>query len=425
MPSALVARVVDTQANQSFEVTFERFPVRIGRNQLNDLPIDRPYVSQFHAAIDVQRESQILLKDLGSTNGTLYQGQRLPREQVVDITALPELTIGPVVIRLALVPLAARTSSHSNASILDMPAGIEPRHAPAASAPAAHEDPYLRQLLPYVEAYRQSWQGVYRLLYDHLTRLQPEHRAPYLRRVGVEHPGVTAEPEFVKLAKYYGLDPRTFAHAGPGQAALAALAELTTSLAPGSTAPDDVASVMVLAKRLRDTMEVFLKAFISLRDGYQEFETEVLAREKSAQEPVSVAKDAAELGNVLFGSQATAETARALQMVFVDVMSHQVALMNGVMEGVKQLLQKLSPQALEGEFERSGKKGGLFSNRFEALWKLYELRHGDYAGEDKETFLIIFGPQFSRAYSQTTGEQYQGEPGKLPRRTVMNAQRRP
>ena len=37
---------------QSFNAVFERFPVRIGRNQLNDLHIDRPYISQFHAHIE-------------------------------------------------------------------------------------------------------------------------------------------------------------------------------------------------------------------------------------------------------------------------------------------------------------------------------------------------------------------------------------
>ena len=96
MPAALVARVFDTQANQSFEATFERFPVRLGRNQLNDLPIDRPYVSQFHAAFEVQNDSQMFVKDLGSTNGTIYKGQRLNRDQMIDITAAPEITIGPV-----------------------------------------------------------------------------------------------------------------------------------------------------------------------------------------------------------------------------------------------------------------------------------------------------------------------------------------
>ena len=79
MALALVAKVFDTQANQQFDATFERFPVRIGRHQLNDLQIDRPYVSQFHAAIDL-RETQIFIRDLGSTNGTAYQGRRLVRD---------------------------------------------------------------------------------------------------------------------------------------------------------------------------------------------------------------------------------------------------------------------------------------------------------------------------------------------------------
>ncbi len=61
---------------------------------------------------------------------------------------------------------------------------------------------------------------------------------------------------------------------------------------------------------------------------------------------------------------------------------------------------------MEEELEKKGRKGGLFSNRYEELWKLYETRHGDYAGEDKETFLIIFGPQFSRAYAAKAGENY-------------------
>ncbi|MFO0554561.1 MAG: type VI secretion system-associated FHA domain protein [Polyangiaceae bacterium] len=104
-------------------------------------------------------------------------------------------------------------------------------------------------------------------------------------------------------------------------------------------------------------------------------------------------------------------------------MSHQVALMNGVMEGVKQLLDRLSPKSIETEFDRSGKKGGFFANRFEALWKLYEVRHADYAGEDKETFLVIFGQQFSRAYAAAAGENYKGDATGKARFTM--AGRRP
>jgi type VI secretion system protein ImpI len=170
-------------------------------------------------------------------------------------------------------------------------------------------------------------------------------------------------------------------------------------------------------------MEVFLKCFVSLRDGYQEFETEVLRREGFEQQGnrVGIAKDHVELGHVLFAPDSNSEvTCRQLHEIFVEVMTHQVAMMNGVMEGVKQLLSNLSPAAVEQSYERKGKRGGLFSNKYEGLWKEYQTVHGDYLGEDKETFLIIFGPQFSRAYAATSGEAYQvsGGGGSLLRPTM-------
>ena len=58
MSVALKATVLDSQTNETFEHTFERFPVRLGRNQLNDLHVDRPYISQFHASFEVN-EGQI------------------------------------------------------------------------------------------------------------------------------------------------------------------------------------------------------------------------------------------------------------------------------------------------------------------------------------------------------------------------------
>lgn len=419
MPVALVARVFDTQANQSFDATFERFPVRIGRNQLNDLCIDRPYVSQFHAALDV-RDRQIFIRDLGSTNGTMFQGHRLVRDQPVEVTQTPEIAMGPVVIRMGLVEATPKKREEpKEGTVLDAHEGGAPalmRQSPI--APGA-EDPFVRQLVPYIEAYRTAWGAVYRVVYDHLARLPPEYRTNYLKRLGMEHPAVGAEQDFQKIAQYYGVDARTLGEVGPPQAALAALAELSRTLAPGAKSLDDVPSVLTFARRVRDSMEVFLKCFVSLRDGYQEFEAEVLARDRSSQgDKVSTAKDAKELGNVLLAGGG-AETARQLHDIFVDVMSHQVALLNGVMEGVKTLLTQLSPKTLEDELEKRGKKGGLFSNKYEALWKLYEVRHADYSGEDKETFLIIFGPQFSRAYAATAGEDYKaGEAGKNLRFTI-------
>jgi type VI secretion system protein ImpI len=420
MPVALVARVFDTQANQSFDVTFERFPVRIGRNQLNDLHIDRPYVSQFHAAIDL-RDRQIWVRDLGSTNGTVVTGRRLARDTPCDVTQAAEFAIGPVVIRMALVEAQKKAEASQEGNVLDAGDAARAMQRPPAAQPGA-EDPFIRQLMPYIEAYRAAWGSVYRVIYDHLARLPPELRTGYVRRLAGEHAPVAAEQDFQKIAQYYGVDARLLGEIGPPQAALAALGELSRTLVPGSKPLEDVNSVLGFARRLRDTMEVFLKCFVSLRDGYQEFEAEVLARDRNAQgDRVGTAKDAKELGTVLLGPGGGPETARQLHEIFVDVMSHQVALLNGVMEGVKTLLTKLSPATLEDELDKKGKKSGLFSNKYEALWKLYEVRHGDYSGEDKETFLIIFGPQFSRAYAATAGEDYKssGEAaGRNPRFTI-------
>jgi type VI secretion system protein ImpI len=274
--------------------------------------------------------------------------------------------------------------------------------------PPGGEDPFIRQVVPYIEAYRAAWGAVYRVVYDHLTRLPPELRANYIKRLGLEHASVVLENDFQKIAQYYRVDTRQLGEMTPPQAALTALAELSQTLVPSGRAPEDVAGVVTFARRLRDTLEVFLKCFCSLRDGYKEFETGVVQRDREsmATDRVATAKDAKELADVLVGPGAAPEAPRQVNDLFVQVMSHQVALLNGVMEGVKSLLVQLSPKALEEEFDRRGKKAGLFSNKYEALWKFYEERHGDYSGEDKQTFLIIFGPQFSKAYAASAGEDY-------------------
>jgi type VI secretion system protein ImpI len=422
MPTALVVRVFDTQANQSFERTFDRFPLRIGRNQLNDLHIDRPYVSQFHAAIDIQ-DRKILVKDLGSTNGTMWNKQRLARDAVVDVTGSPEIMMGPIVIRLGVIEAAAKKRDDKEGTLLDYEVGqaIAQWQKPKPIAPGA-EDRYLQVVLPYIQSYRTAWAAVYRLIWEHLQlpQMTPEIRQSYLKRLGMENPQLALEPDFQKIAQYYGVDARTLSEPGPPQVALAALSELGRTLAPGNPPLEDMQNILGFARQLRDTMEVFLKCFVSLRDGYHEFEAEVLVKEKAAQaDRVATAKNEKELGNVLLAPGAGGDTPRQLQNIFVDVMSHQVALMNGVMVGVKTLLDKLSPAAIESDLDKRGKKGGLFSSRYEELWRRFEVVHGD-SREDKEIFSTIFGQKFAEEYRAATGEDDKspGDAGGKSRFTI-------
>ena len=114
--------------------------MRIGRNQLNDLQINRPYVSQFHAAIDV-RDRQIFVRDLGSTNGTSYGGRRLVRDQPIDITASPEINIGPIVMRMSIVEAQAKKppAAAESGNMLDM--SEHGRRAPATPARRSQSPP--------------------------------------------------------------------------------------------------------------------------------------------------------------------------------------------------------------------------------------------------------------------------------------------
>ena len=90
---------------------------------------------------------------------------------------------------------------------------------------------------------------------------------------------------------------------------------------------EDVPSILTFARRVRDTLEVFLKCFIPLRDGYQEFEVGVLARDRESTEGdrVAMARDDKELSAVLLGPTAGPDAVRHLREIFVEVMSHQIA----------------------------------------------------------------------------------------------------
>jgi len=409
MALALTAQVFDVQTKQSFDVNFDHFPVRLGRNQLNELHLDRPYVSQFHLSFELQGR-QILVKDLGSTNGTVHNRQRLQRDSLIDITTLPEIQIGPLQIRLAVQEIAKKQRHVTSALDLGTEVGRSLEQARTAAVAPGKEDPYVQQVAPYVEAYRTAWNHIYGLVYEHLTRLPQDIRERYLKRLVIEHPSLAGEGDFQKVAQYYGVPAHSVGQLTTANAAAIALNELFNQLAPGLPPLVDPTQTVAFARRLRDITQVFLKAFVSLRDGYEQFEIEVLKREGQLERGnlVGDAKDSEELARILFAQDTNIEEAsHQVSNVFVEVMAHQVRMLNGVMEGVKQLLEKLAPAAIERQYESTGKKGGLFSNKYEGLWQAYVTVHGDYRGEDAETFHTIFGPGFARVYAATSGEAYE------------------
>ncbi|MEJ7735500.1 MAG: hypothetical protein WKG00_40725, partial [Polyangiaceae bacterium] len=108
------------------------------------------------------------------------------------------INIGPVVVRLGIVEAAKKQRDTSQRGVLDadvsgaVPAVLS-RRPPIAPG---GEDPYVRQLVPYIETYRAAWSGVYRVVYETVSRLPAELRGSYLGRLGLEHPAVGTESDF-------------------------------------------------------------------------------------------------------------------------------------------------------------------------------------------------------------------------------------
>jgi predicted component of type VI protein secretion system len=103
------------------------------------------------------------------------------------------------------------------------------------------------------------------------------------------------------------------------------------------------------------------------------------------------------------------EQISALTRAFADLALHQVAMLSGVIEGARSLMNTLSPTTISGAqsaaIARSGGSGlfqRLFPFRRASLWQSFTDRHTQLMEEDRFT-REVFGGHFARAYFTVTG----------------------
>ena len=88
---------------------------------------------------------------------------------------------------------------------------------------------------------------------------------------------------------------------------------------------------------------------------------------------------------------------QAIEECFEDFQEHQLAVMAGMQGAFLELLDTLSPQALEQRFEK-GRAGGLsIGSKTARYWEAYRELHQDLLGED-DIFSSLFAEPFARAY---------------------------
>ena len=305
------------------DLLFKRFPVRIGRNKLNDLVLSHQYVSSWHAVLGFVRGA-LTIAQVGSSNAVTVGDKRLGPNEDAPVQAKHPVRIVPFTLYLQLMPLPDQ--------------GTQGRHQSTMMQQAAGAD---------------------------ASQLS-------LERVALQ--------AFDRLARRFAGQPI----ADPQQLA-------------------------AFASQLEQVLDVFLRCFVALQKGQSQFRQALdIKALGDASSWLNRAADAMELSTMLL-SRYDQNAALALEASFKDIMIHQVALLNGLMAGVKTLIARLSPERVQKEAARRTRSPG-----WRQLWETFGEIHRDLAEEDNEAFDTIFGKQFSKAYASLVGGQQTKTKGSEP-----------
>lgn len=411
MSIGLRLAITNTESNTRVERVFVRLPVRIGRNPLNDLNIIDRFISQFHAVLEVQG-STLLLRDLGSSNGTRVGSARAPAHELVDLAKHDNtFAIGPLTFETRLEHI--QTAPPPKRTVHGL--GAAAAAAMAAANAAESEDDSVLEDSTITSVLDKT------LMFDNDKMAEARAVVARFQQAGGGGLGSTMllDPTAAKVARSAPPPPDAAARERKlEQIALRGVREIAQVLVPNLGSVDDPEDLVRFLSKVRDTLEVFLRCFVPLREGYRQFATEMDIRrdEHVPAEPprfgvrsVENARNEQELAECLLDFKNPAgEAQRDIEGSFADLMIHQLALLNAIMRGVKSLLHELSPQAVEGtteELSKQGKTGFSWGPwRFKELWRVYGSKHGDIDDGDKRTFAALFGPDFAAAYKQFRGD---------------------
>jgi type VI secretion system protein ImpI len=405
LTTGLSLRITNTVNNTVVVRIFPQLPVRIGRNTLNDLNILDRFVSQFHAVVELHGD-ELKLRDLGSSNGTKVGSDRAPAHDPIPLAAHQNaFSIGPLVIEAKLseveAPVERSPETADPVSVRDLDAVLEQSFITNINETLAFDNSAIveaRAKFAAAEATApdpKALGGTLLLDQDDAAKA----RAALMARVQA-HAQAQAQPPQPDAgdAKQRRLE----------QLALQGVREIARALLPAAGPLDEPEDLVRFLSKVRDTIEVFLRCFIPLREGYRQFATQMdlgRAGNGSSERRVENAKDERELAqHLLDWNNKGPEAHKAIEGTFADLMIHQLALLHAIMRGVKSLLDALSPKSIDVALETLAKEGKTNFSwgpwRFKELWRLYGAKHGDMDDGDKRMFAALFGPDFAESYNQ-------------------------
>ncbi len=377
-PMGVQLQLKDLRTGEERTLRFEQSPIRIGRNQLNNVVIAESHVSEWHGIIRFDGNG-IFYFDLGSTNGTQLEGQRLAKNTATPLTPQSQLRLWPMQITVASdgIAPAAPTSDKT------ISWGVAQRPATAPVFPTAPIPTPLRGTGSGAISTPTAAGSV-----GVPTPMRSGGSGPVAAGTGVEQaPAPPQTGPGLSSPQPTGSGSLSTHQTGGGGA--------RGPLAPLGAPPVSGDEGAAPSRHLR-LLEDFSEAFIGLKKGYEQFGAEVGVRPLSGGTPLHRAHTSREVMDYLLDPHADMEArARELKAVFADMGIHHIALMEGLTQSVRSLLESLDPSA-----QSTPTSPGLFSSsRSKAEWREYVERFANLLTEDAALHAEVFGEEFARAYA--------------------------
>ncbi|MFO0680304.1 MAG: FHA domain-containing protein [Polyangiaceae bacterium] len=368
MAVRLKIRVTNSRDRVSFEREFSHFPVRIGRHTLNELCLDFPFISQFHATLEFDGP-RLFVRDLGSKNGTMVRSTgKLPTNSRVELSDHKyEFAIVSLLFQVTVETLQMDddlpTAPEFGRSFGDAGADMETSKTTRAPLSA--------------------------------SELTPSPSSPQRSRTSGNRPSVSVHE---------------------AAAALDGLRSIAGTYLPGGGSLTTEADVLAFVHRLRSTLDVFFRCFPAMRDTFKVEEAPFGPAPSRKNEDLrksgpsaSSATSAEELGQALLDwTNDDTEAHRVVESAFAELIVNQVALLNGVMVGARELVGTMAPAAVAASLDEPGDarsgKAPVTLERYRQLWEAYARRHSDVDDDDDTSFARRFGPQFAQSFARLGAE---------------------
>jgi predicted component of type VI protein secretion system len=417
---SLAVIVDDLDSGAVWRYAFLKSPIRIGRSELSDVPLPVPYVSSCHAVLQFD-DLEVHYVDLGSLNGSELDGARLAANVPAALGDESEVRIGNLRLRCTRAAITEATrierpvtqfSQRISRLALATPA---PSQEPAPAAASAAEAEAVEQALLgagieldlQYASYRAAWEHLRSTIDQSLLGLSGPARTLLLARLSEKYPALGQEPGFRALTG----EAETPKPSAGGGAATGFLRAFAQSYLPSSEKVATSDDAEKLFTRVAELLEAFGKSYVELRKGHEEF-----GREMGVPVPagggLERSRDAQQLLAYLLDVRADGRSAE-LQNCFGDLMLHQVALLNGVVEGARGLLAHLDPEALSAASAQS-----VWPLKAAAQWKIFEDRWHELSDDKDGVSDVLFGSAFARAYTAIVGKRVEDKnaSGKPPAR---------